>query len=32
MITPTISVLSAVEGIAVTTPALESWIIPLALG
>ncbi|MDV6344052.1 potassium transporter Kup [Nitrosomonas sp. Is37] len=31
MITPAISVLSAVEGIAVTTPALESWIIPFAV-
>ncbi|SDH76700.1 potassium transporter Kup [Nitrosomonas sp. Nm132] len=31
MITPAISVLSAVEGIAVTAPALESWVIPLAV-
>jgi KUP system potassium uptake protein len=31
MITPAISVLSAVEGLAIPAPALESWIIPLAL-
>ena len=31
MITPAISVLSAVEGIAVTTPTLESWVIPFAV-
>jgi len=31
MITPAISVLSAVEGVAIPAPALESWIIPLAL-
>ncbi len=31
MITPAISVLSAVEGVAIPAPALESWIIPMAL-
>ena len=31
MITPAISVLSAVEGISLATPALESWIVPMAL-
>lgn len=30
MITPAISVLSAVEGLGYATPALESWIIPVA--
>jgi KUP system potassium uptake protein len=28
MITPAISVLSAVEGLGVATPALERWVIP----
>jgi KUP system potassium uptake protein len=32
MITPAISVLSAVEGIAVTNPALNAWVIPLTCG
>ena len=31
MITPAISVLSAVEGLKVTAPGLESWIVPIAL-
>ena len=31
MVTPAISVLSAVEGLSVAAPALEGWIIPLAL-
>ena len=31
MITPAISVLSAVEGLTVAAPALESWIVPAAL-
>ncbi|HVL58529.1 MAG TPA: KUP/HAK/KT family potassium transporter, partial [Burkholderiaceae bacterium] len=31
MITPAISVLAAVEGIAVAAPALEHWIVPVAL-
>ena len=31
MITPAISVLSAVEGLKVATPALESWVVPIAL-
>jgi KUP system potassium uptake protein len=31
MITPAISVLSAVEGLKVATPGLESWVIPIAL-
>jgi KUP system potassium uptake protein len=30
VITPAISVLSAVEGTAVATPSLESWVVPLA--
>ena len=32
MITPAISVLSAVEGLAVATPTLESFVIPVTLG
>ena len=32
VITPAISVLSAVEGISVATPAFEHWIIPITLG
>ncbi|MSP82909.1 MAG: potassium transporter Kup [Alphaproteobacteria bacterium] len=32
LITPAISVLSAVEGLTVVTPALESWVVPVALG
>jgi KUP system potassium uptake protein len=32
VITPAISVVSAVEGISVATPAFEHWIIPIALG
>jgi KUP system potassium uptake protein len=32
MITPAISVLSAVEGLTTVNPALESWVIPLAIG
>ena len=32
VITPAISVLSAVEGISVATPALEHWIIPITIG
>jgi KUP system potassium uptake protein len=32
MITPAISVLSAVEGLGVATPALASWIVPITLG
>lgn len=32
VITPAISVVSAVEGISVATPALERWIVPIALG
>jgi KUP system potassium uptake protein len=31
MITPAISVLSAVEGLKVSAPGLESWIVPIAL-
>ncbi len=31
MITPAISVLSAIEGVAIPAPALESWIVPMAL-
>lgn len=31
MITPAISVLSAVEGLKVVTPALQSWVLPLTL-
>jgi KUP system potassium uptake protein len=31
IITPAISVLGAVEGIAIATPALERWIVPLAV-
>ena len=32
MITPAISVLSAVEGLGVATPALAGWVIPVTLG
>ncbi|MGB0128736.1 MAG: KUP/HAK/KT family potassium transporter, partial [Rhodocyclaceae bacterium] len=32
VITPAISVLSAVEGISVATPDFERWVVPLALG
>jgi KUP system potassium uptake protein len=32
VITPAISVLSAVEGISVATPAFEHWIVPITLG
>jgi KUP system potassium uptake protein len=32
IITPAISVLSAVEGLEVATPAFKSWVIPLTLG
>ena len=32
MITPAISVLSAVEGLTTVNPALESWVIPIAVG
>ena len=32
IITPAISVLSAVEGVSVATPALEHWVIPVTLG
>jgi len=32
VITPAISVLSAVEGLAVATPALEPWVVPVTLG
>ncbi|MEK7245977.1 MAG: KUP/HAK/KT family potassium transporter, partial [Pseudomonadota bacterium] len=32
MITPAISVLSAVEGLKVSQPALESWVLPLTVG
>ncbi len=32
VITPAISVLSAVEGLSVATPALEPWVVPVALG
>ena len=32
MITPAISVLSAVEGLKVSHPALESWVLPLTVG
>jgi KUP system potassium uptake protein len=31
MITPAISILSAVEGVKLVTPALESWVLPIAL-
>ena len=31
MITPAISVLSAVEGLAIITPVLESWVIPVTV-
>ena len=32
VITPAISVLSAVEGLAVATPALDPWVVPVTLG
>ncbi len=32
MITPAVSVLSAVEGIAVAAPAFSNWVIPIAIG
>ena len=32
LLTPAISVLSAVEGISVATPALDKWIVPVTLG
>ena len=32
VITPAISVLSAVEGLSVATPALEHWVVPITLG
>jgi len=32
IITPAISVLSAVEGVSVATPALEQWVIPVTVG
>ena len=32
VITPAISVLSAVEGLSVATPALEAWVVPVTLG
>ena len=32
IITPAISVLSAIEGVSVATPALEHWVIPATLG
>jgi len=32
LLTPAISVLSAVEGISVTTPALDKWIVPATVG
>jgi KUP system potassium uptake protein len=32
VITPAISVLSAVEGLSVATPALQRWVVPLTLG
>jgi KUP system potassium uptake protein len=32
VITPAISVLSAVEGLSVATPAFEKWVVPLTLG
>jgi KUP system potassium uptake protein len=32
VITPAISVLSAVEGISIATPALERWVVPLTIG
>ena len=32
VITPAISVLSAVEGLSVATPALEKWVVPLTVG
>jgi KUP system potassium uptake protein len=32
VITPAISVLSAVEGLSIATPALEKWVVPVTLG
>jgi KUP system potassium uptake protein len=32
IITPAISVLSAVEGLSLATPALDKWVIPIAIG
>jgi len=32
LLTPAISVLSAVEGISVATPALEKWVVPVTVG
>jgi KUP system potassium uptake protein len=32
IITPAVSVLSAVEGLSVATPALEKWVVPVAIG
>jgi KUP system potassium uptake protein len=32
VITPAISVLSAVEGLSIATPALEHWVVPVTLG
>jgi KUP system potassium uptake protein len=32
LLTPAISVLSAVEGISVATPALERWVVPVTIG
>src|SRR6266851_9824395 len=32
LLTPAISVLSAVEGISVATPALDKWVVPLTVG
>jgi len=32
LITPAISVLSAVEGLSIATPALEPWVVPVTLG
>ncbi|MDD5222662.1 MAG: potassium transporter Kup [bacterium] len=32
MITPAISVLSAVEGISIAAPSLESWVVPVTVG
>ena len=32
LLTPAISVLSAVEGISVATPALEKWVVPVTIG
>ncbi len=32
IITPAISVLSAIEGLSLVTPALDQWLVPIALG